>query len=143
MISIKITKSVPSVQTPVKATPGSAGFDVRAFGSFSLRKGETVLVSTGLFLEIPPGYEVQIRSRSGLALKGVTVANSPGTIDSDFRGELKVLMTSSQSDFSVENGDRIAQMVVSKLPEAVFVEVSSLTETDRAGGGFGSTGISS
>lgn len=104
---------------------------------------ERAIVKTGLFLELPIGYEAQIRPRSGLAAKkGITVLNSPGTIDADYRGELGVILVNLSSEvFTIENGDRIAQMVIAKHEQARWIEVEQLNETTRGSGGFGSTGV--
>lgn len=133
------------VLAPSYQSSGSSGMDVRAHLSESLviKPGRSVLVPTGLYLEIPSGYEVQIRSRSGLALKnGIMVLNSPGTIDSDYRGEIKViLMNLSSEDFVINNNDRIAQLVLSRYEKAELVLSDQLEETERGSGGFGSTGV--
>ncbi len=123
-------------------TAGAAGMDVRAAAACTLDPGERKLVPTGLALEIPEGFEVQVRPRSGLAFKhGVTVLNAPGTIDSDYRGEVGVLLINLGSDpFEVTAGERIAQLVVASVARAEVVEVAELSETVRAGGGFGHTG---
>ena len=129
---------------PEYATEESAGFDLRAKLSeeIKLQPMERQLVKTGLFLELPTRYEAQIRPRSGLALKkGITVLNAPGTIDSDYRGEIGVILINlSQEEFTIENGDRIAQMVISKYQKVDFVEVDQLENSARGDGGFGSTG---
>lgn len=129
---------------PAYATDGAAGADLRACLSepVCIPAHSAKLIPTGLFFEIPPGYEVQVRPRSGLALKNqVTVLNSPGTIDSDYRGELQViLMNHSDVDFVVTPGMRIAQMVVASCVQAQFVEAEALTTSDRGTGGFGHTG---
>ena len=131
---------------PQYATPGSAGMDLRAFleEPVSLQPGERQLVPTGLFLQIPEGYEGQVRPRSGLALKqGITCLNSPGTVDSDYRGEIKVILVNLSNEVQVlHSGDRIAQLVIQKVEKADMVIVDRLTETVRAAGGFGSTGKS-
>lgn len=133
---------------PRYETAGAAGADLRANlpdrGSVQLLPGARVLVATGLRLAVPDGYEVQIRPRSGLALKhGVTLPNSPGTIDSDYRGPLGVIvMNAGAEPFVIEHGMRIAQMVVAPVVRAVFDEVSELDDTARGAGGFGSTGAS-
>ncbi|SMX38948.1 dUTP diphosphatase [Maliponia aquimaris] len=130
---------------PLYATPGAAGADLRANlvdrGSVVLAPGARALVPTGLRLAIPEGYEVQVRPRSGLALKhGITLPNAPGTIDSDYRGPLGVIVMNAGAEaFVVSHGDRIAQMVVAPVIRAVFRE-GALTETARGDGGFGSTG---
>ena len=130
---------------PEYKTHGAAGADVCAFlkEDIVLKPLEHALVPTGLFFEIPEGYEIQVRPRSGLAFKnGVTVLNTPGTIDSDYRGELKVLLINFGSEaFSVKNGDRIAQIVVSPVTLGKFTKVESLSQTERGGKGFGSTGV--
>lgn len=131
--------------TPECATEGSAGFDVSAFLSedIVLKPGKRALISTGIYLAIPKGYECQVRSRSGLAIKyGITVLNSPGTIDSDYRGECKVILhNSGDEDFTIHNGDRIAQFVFAKAEKMVFEEAEELDKTERGDGGFGHTGI--
>jgi dUTP pyrophosphatase len=129
---------------PQYATVASAGFDVRANidAVMVLKPLERVLVPTGLFFEIPVGHEAQVRPRSGLAFKnGITVLNSPGTIDADYRGELKVLLINlSNEDFTINDGERIAQVVIAKHEQAEWVEVEQLMETARGDGGFGHTG---
>ena len=124
---------------------GAAGADVCAYLTerLLLKSGDRALVPTGLFFEIPEGFEIQVRPRSGLAFKnGVTVLNSPGTIDSDYRGELKVLLINlSKEDFTVCNGDRVAQIVVAPVTRATFEKSESLNATERGSGGFGSTGV--
>jgi len=130
---------------PSYGTIASAGVDLRANieESISLASLEKVVVPTGLFMEIPIGYEAQVRPRSGLAFKhGVTVLNSPGTIDADYRGEIKVILVNLSKDtFVIENGERIAQMVIAAHEQAEWVEVEELDNTDRGTGGFGSTGV--
>jgi dUTP pyrophosphatase len=129
---------------PAYETIGSAGLDIRAFieESITLKPFERKLVKTGLFLEIPIGYEAQVRPRSGFALKnGVTVLNSPGTIDADYRGEVGVILINlSQEKVEIHSGDRIAQLVFAKVEQAEWTEVETLSETERGQGGFGSTG---
>lgn len=131
-------------ELPAYETTASAGLDLRAFlpEKIVLRPLERALVRTGLFMEIPEGYEAQVRPRSGLALKhGITVLNSPGTIDADYRGEIGVILVNlSQEPFGIESGDRIAQMVFAKVEQAEWTETGSLSETSRGEGGFGSTG---
>ena len=144
MIEVKIQlrggASLPEYQSA-----GSAGADLRAMvpESVVLSPGRTVLVPTGIFLEIPEGYEAQIRPRSGLAIKhGITLLNSPGTIDSDYRGEIKIIMTNfGNEDFVIENGMRIGQMVFARVYKGKFTTVSELNVTDRNEGGFGHSGI--
>ncbi len=129
---------------PEYATIASAGLDLRANleEPVVLSSLERTIIPTGLFMEIPVGYEAQVRPRSGLAFKyGVSVLNSPGTIDADYRGEIKVILVNlSKDDFSIENGERIAQLVIAAHEQAEWKEVNELTETDRGAGGFGSTG---
>lgn len=130
---------------PSYATRQSAGMDLRANveGSIVLRPMQRMLIGTGLFIALPEGYEAQVRPRSGLALNsGVTVLNAPGTIDADYRGEVKVLLINlSESDFVINDGDRIAQMVVTRHDTAELVLADTLDETSRGDGGYGHTGI--
>ena len=129
---------------PAYETASSAGMDLRAFvdADVVLKPFERKLIPTGLYIELPDGYEAQIRPRSGLAIKsGITVLNSPGTIDADYRGEIKVILINlSQDDFTIKSGDRICQMVIAKHEKAEFVEVNEISETERGAGGFGHTG---
>ncbi|WP_448606302.1 dUTP diphosphatase [Paenimyroides ceti] len=130
---------------PSYETIASAGMDLRANISetITLQPMQRILVPTGLFLELPIGYEAQVRSRSGLALKkGISCLNSPGTIDADYRGEVGVILINlSNEAFVIEDGERIAQMIIAKHERAEWMEVSELTETERGAGGFGSTGV--
>ena len=130
---------------PHYATAGAAGMDIRANLSETviLKTLERRLIPTGIFLEIPEGYEVQVRPRSGLALKnGITCLNSPGTIDSDYRGEINVLLINlSNQPFTVNHNDRIAQMVVAKVEKGELILVQELNNTERSAGGFGHTGV--
>ena len=130
---------------PNYETIASAGMDMRANiqEPITIKSLERVMVPTGLFIELPIGYEAQVRPRSGLAAKnGVTCLNSPGTIDADYRGELKVILVNlSHEDFTINNGDRIAQMIIAKHERAEFIEVQELSTTERGAGGFGSTGV--
>jgi dUTP pyrophosphatase len=132
-------------EVPAYATVASAGMDLRAnlIEPVVLKPLERSLVATGLFIELPVGYEAQIRPRSGLAFKkGVTVLNSPGTIDADYRGEIKVLLVNlSNENFTVENGERIAQMIIAAHEKVEWEQVESLEETVRGAGGFGHTGV--
>lgn len=132
-------------QLPEYATPQSAGMDLRANieEPIILKPMQRMLVSTGLFMALPAGYEAQVRPRSGLALKhGITVLNTPGTIDADYRGEVKVLLVNfSDTDFVINDGERIAQMVIAKHETADFIEVEELDETERGAGGYGHTGV--
>ncbi len=142
-MNIKCVASQGAV-IPQYKTSGAAGADICALlsESVTIKKGCRAMIPTGLFFSIPEGYEIQVRPRSGLAAKnGVTVLNTPGTIDSDYRGEIKVILVNlGDEDFTVNNGDRIAQIVVAPVTIGVFEQVSSLDETERGAGGFGSTG---
>lgn len=130
---------------PEYKTSGAAGADVCAFLSESvvIKSGEFAMIPTGLSFAIPEGYEIQVRPRSGLAAKnGVTVLNTPGTIDSDYRGEVKVILINHGKDaFTVNNGDRIAQLIVAPVTQGVFEKTDELDSTERGEGGFGSTGV--
>ncbi len=149
MVAIRVIREEgadPSVPLPSYETSGAAGADVRANlpdgASIILEPGHRALVPTGLRIEIPQGYEVQVRPRSGLALKhGITLPNTPGTIDSDYRGPLGVIvMNAGQEPFEIKHGERIAQLIVAPVVQATFEGVEALSETDRGAGGFGSTG---
>jgi len=128
---------------PEYETSGSAGMDIRSAEALTIKPGERALVGTGFAFAITEGYEVQVRPRSGLAIKkGVSIPNSPGTIDSDYRGEIKaILINHGSDDFVIERGDRIAQIVVAPVQQAALVEVEDLNDTARGSGGFGSTGV--
>lgn len=151
-VVLKLTRTEgadPAIDLPFYETAGAAGADIRAnFGTDLREAGLTLspygraLIPTGLRLEIPQGFEVQVRPRSGLALKhGLTVANAPGTIDSDYRGELGVILINlGDQEFHISHGDRIAQMILAPVVQAVFTMVDEMSETDRGTGGFGSTG---
>lgn len=143
-VEVKFKKLHPDVQLPTFAHEGDSGMDVRAFidKDVSLYPGQSFMVPTGLSVEVPIGYEIQVRPRSGLAAKSdITVLNSPGTIDSRFRGECKVILINhSKKLFTIHPNDRIAQFVVCELPKVRIVEVDELSETDR-GAGFGSSGV--
>ncbi len=132
-------------QLPNYETLASAGMDLRANLSepITLNPLERAIVKTGLFIELPIGYEAQVRPRSGLAAKkGITVLNSPGTVDADYRGEIGVILVNlSNEPFVVENGERIAQLIIAKHERAVWIEADELTATSRGEGGFGSTGV--
>ena len=134
-----------SQQLPAYATPQSAGMDLRANieGPITLRPLERRIVPTGLYIALPEGYEAQVRPRSGLALKhGITVLYSPGTIDSDYRGEIGVLLINlSDTPFVINAGERIAQMVVARHEQAELIEVEELDDTERGAGGYGHTGV--
>lgn len=129
---------------PLYKTKNAAGADISAAEAAILKPGERRLISTGLALEIPPSYECQIRPRSGLALNhGITVLNAPGTVDSDYRGEIKVLLVNLGTEaFEVRKGDRIAQLIFASVPRPEFKKCASLTSTGRGTGGYGSTGKS-
>jgi dUTP pyrophosphatase len=170
-MTIKVKRLSPDVFLPEYATDGSSGLDVRAYITknnideiigenftrfFDIKKGlltklddkiilkplGRALIPTGLFVEIPCGFEIQVRPRSGLAIKhGITVLNTPGTIDSDYRGEIKVILfNTSSKNYIISHGDKISQLVVQKVERAEFVEVDELVDTVRSAGGFGSTG---
>jgi dUTP pyrophosphatase len=143
MVPVKIINK-SSHPLPSYQTSQSAGMDLRANNSepIVLKPLMRAIVPTGLFIELPEGYEAQIRPRSGLAAKkGIGLVNSPGTIDADYRGEIGVIVVNlSNQDFTIENGERIAQMVIAKHEVASWQEVESLNESDRGSGGFGSTG---
>ncbi len=130
---------------PAYASDGAAGMDVVAAESLTIRPGTRHAVATGFAMAIPAGYEVQVRPRSGLALKhGITCLNTPGTIDSDYRGEVKVILANlGDEPFEIKRGDRIAQLVPAPVQRASFAEVETLDETARGAGGFGSTGVAS
>lgn len=142
-IEIKIINN-SSNGLPEYATTGSSGMDIRASldSPKTLQPMERALIPTGLFMEIPQGYEVQVRPRSGLAIKqGITCLNTPGTIDADYRGEIKVILINlSQQEQIIHHGDRIAQLVVQKVEQAVWKTVDELEATERSAGGFGHTG---
>lgn len=144
MIQIKVINKGHQ-QLPAYATSQSAGMDLRANleASIVLKPMERKLVPTGLFIALPEGFEAQVRPRSGLALKhGITVLNTPGTIDADYRGEVMVLLVNfSQEEFVIRDGERIAQMVIARHEQGHFVEVEELDETERGTGGYGHTGV--
>lgn len=148
MVSVLLQRLPHGADLPLPAyeTEGAAGLDLRAAiaEGFSLAPGERALVPTGLSMQLPEGFEGQVRPRSGLAVKhGVTVLNAPGTIDSDYRGEVKVpLINLGQEPFAIARGDRIAQMVIAPVTRAILTEVAGLDATARGAGGFGSTGVS-
>lgn len=130
---------------PAYETINSAGMDLRAYlpeGPIVMKPMQRVLVPTGLFMEIPEGYEGQVRPRSGLAIKnGITVLNTPGTIDADYRGEVKIILINlSDADFTINSGDRVAQIIFAKCEQMEVINVETLSETERGAGGFGHTG---
>jgi dUTP pyrophosphatase len=142
-IPIKIQLLTPTAQLPTYAHPGDAGADIYATENCEILPGKWLAVATGLAAEIPAGYELQIRPRSGLALKkGITVLNAPGTIDAGYRGEIKVILINHGSDtFMISTGDKIAQMIVATVLSGEFTAVAALGNSDRGSGGFGSTGV--
>ena len=132
-------------ELPHYETTSSAGMDLKAnlFDTITLKPLERAIVKTGLFIALPQGYEAQVRPRSGLAIKkGITVLNAPGTIDADYRGEIGIILINlSNENFTIKDGDRVAQLVIAKYSQAKWVEVEVLEETKRGTGGFGSTGV--
>ncbi|MCR4953199.1 MAG: dUTP diphosphatase [Treponema sp.] len=132
-------------EVPVYKTDGAAGADICAFlkSDVVILPGKFAMIPTGLYFEIPQGYEIQVRPRSGLAAKnGITVLNTPGTIDSDYRGELRVILINlGETDFVIKNKDRIAQIIIASVTQADFVISNELSKTERGEGGFGSTGV--
>lgn len=143
-VCVKIVAEKGAV-IPQYKTKGAAGADVCALLSepVVIKSGKSAMIPTGLFVEIPEGYEIQVRPRSGLAAKnGITVLNTPGTIDSDYRGELKIILINlGEKDFIINSGDRIAQIVVAPVIQAEFLKTDSLSQTERGSLGFGSTGV--
>ena len=141
-MKIQVKRLDPDLPLPTYATAGAAGLDLRAAENATLKPLHRLLMPTGMAIALPLGYEAQVRPRSGLAVKhGVTVLNAPGTIDSDYRGEIKVpLINLGTEDFVIMRGDRIAQMVVAPVVQAELVELVELDETNRAAAGFGSSG---
>jgi dUTP pyrophosphatase len=142
-IAVKRLDHAGDLPLPSYETSGSAGMDIRAAEELTIAPGKRGLAGTGFAFAIPAGYEIQVRPRSGLALKkGISIPNTPGTIDSDYRGELKVILINhGEDDFIVQRGDRIAQIVVAPVQRGNLVETDSLDDTTRGSGGFGSTGI--
>ena len=145
MTAVKITRLAngENLPLPTYETAGAAGMDLRAAEDMVLKPGARFLMPTGFAIALPDHYEAQVRPRSGLAVKhGVTVLNSPGTIDSDYRGEIKVpLINHGTADFIIKRGDRIAQMIVSAVARAILQEVAGLDDTARGDNGFGSSGV--
>ena len=141
---IRFKKLVPEAQIPNYQSRGAAGFDFNSVADVTLKKGEVALVPTGLSVEVPHGYELQVRARSGLsAKKGVFLVNGIGTIDCDYRGEIKVILsTCSDEPVELKSGDRIAQGVIAEAKQFEIEEVAELSDTVRGAGGFGSTGLS-
>jgi dUTP pyrophosphatase len=142
---LRIAKKDPRIPLPRYESEGASGLDIRAFpgADLAIPPLGRARIPTGLFLEIPPGFEAQVRPRSGLAARsGLTVLNSPGTIDSDYRGELEIIVINLGSEpFTVQNGDRIAQLVIGPVCRASILETEALSSTKRGSGGFGSTGV--
>lgn len=145
MIRVKVRAESPSIALPQYMTPGSSGCDVCAFveAPVTMEPLARVAIPTGLFFEIPTGFEIQVRPRSGLSFKqGITVVNAPGTIDSDYRGELKILLVNlSKETVTIKNGDRIAQLVLQKVERVEWEMARTLEASERGVGGFGSTGV--
>lgn len=143
-VHIRRLPAARDLPLPAQASPGSAGFDLRAAvdGELVLRPGERLLVPTGVVLEIPPGWEGQVRPRSGLALRhGLSIVNAPGTIDSDYRGEVGVILINlGDAPCTLKRGDRIAQLVISRVEPVEWEEADTLEDSHRGDGGFGSTG---
>ncbi len=141
-VAVKRLPHGHGLDLPAYATDGAAGMDVVSAESITIQPGARHAVATGLALAIPPGFEIQVRPRSGLALKhGISVPNAPGTIDSDYRGELKVILINHGAEpFAIQRGDRVAQLVLAPVTRASWLEVEELDETVRGEGGFGSTG---
>lgn len=141
-MTLRFRKVHPDAVLPAYAHPSDAGMDVRSVADLTIRPGSRALVPTGLVVLLPPGYEAQVRPRSGLALKGgVTVLNAPGTIDAGYRGEIGVILVNlGEADFQVAKGDKIAQLVIAPVTRPEIIETTEVDETDRGAGGFGSTG---
>lgn len=142
-MTLAFKKIHPDAVLPAYAHPSDAGMDLRSVADIVIAPGKRALVPTGLVMLLPPGYEAQVRPRSGLALKhGVTVLNTPGTIDSGYRGEVGVILANfGDADFQVKKGDKIAQAVIAPVTQPEIVETDIVDETDRGEGGFGSTGV--
>ena len=142
-MTLRFRKVHPDAVLPSYAHPSDAGMDVRSVEDLTIAPGKRALVHTGLVMLLPPKYEAQVRPRSGLALKsGVTVLNTPGTIDSGYRGEVGVILANfGDADFPVKKGDKIAQIVIAPVTQPEIVETTEVDETDRGAGGFGSTGV--
>ncbi len=142
-VQVRVKRLNPDAKIPKAAKAGDVAFDLYSVIDHKIKPGERYAVPTGIAVEIPPGYEGQVRPRSGLALKeGITVLNTPGTIDSGYRGEVKTIMINhSDVSFQITKGMRISQLAIRPVPEVTFIEVDDLSDTDRGEGGFGSTGI--
>lgn len=142
MTCVLVQRLTDDAHFPTKATTGSSGYDLYSAEDVAIFAGSTALVKTDIAIELPEGYEAQVRSRSGLASRGITVANSPGTVDADYRGPVGVLIRNSGGiHFHIKKGDRIAQMIIQQVPSITLVEVTELSNTDRGAGGFGSSGV--
>ncbi|MFW9770523.1 MAG: dUTP diphosphatase [Candidatus Thorarchaeota archaeon] len=141
-VKVRVKRLSPDAQIPKAAKEGDVAFDLCSVIDYELRPGERFAVPTGIAVEIPPGYEGQVRPRSGLALKeGITVLNTPGTIDSGYRGEVKTIMINHNDEvFKITKGMRISQLAIRPVPDVEFVEVEDLSDTERGEEGFGSTG---
>ena len=142
-MTVRFKRLCPDAVLPAYAHPGDAGMDIRSVDDLEIAPGARALVHTGLVMILPPGWEAQVRPRSGLALKhGVTVLNTPGTIDAGYRGEVGVILANlGDAPFAVKKGDRIAQVVIAPVTTAAIEETDVVDDTDRGGGGFGSTGV--
>ena len=145
VVELPVKVNYPDARIPTYATEGSAGLDLYAVEDVVLHSNTPTLVKTGISIAVPKGYEAQVRPRSGLALKGIMVVNSPGTIDSDYRGEIGVILmlingANALGFYEIKKGDRIAQLVINKIPKVAIIYTECLTETERGIGGFGSTG---
>ena len=141
MVMVRFVKLHSEIKAPRMMTEGSSGFDIEASDDVTLWPSKSEVIPTGIRVEIPSGYELQIRPRSSLAGKGIYVANSPGTIDSDYRGIIGIILVwMGQGPYNIKKGDRIAQLVLQSVPSMKLVEVGELTPTTRGEGGYGSTG---
>ena len=143
IVEIRVKRLNPDAKIPKAAKKGDVAFDLYSVIDYEIKPGERYAVPTGIAVEVPMGYEGQVRPRSGLALKeGLTVLNTPGTIDSGYRGEVKTIMINhGDSSFQITKGMRISQLAIRPVPEVTFIEVDELSDTDRGDGGFGSTGV--
>jgi len=140
-LTVKLCRLHPDAELPSRGSPQAAGWDITSTISVTIPQGDCRLVDTGWAVELPEGWECQVRSRSGLAGKGITVANSPGTVDADYRGEISVLLhNASNRPYLLKKGDRIAQLVFARVPTVTLEVVSALSRTSRGANGFGSTG---
>ena len=142
-VEIRVKRLNPEARIPKAAKKGDVAFDLYSVIDYEIKSGERYAVPTGIAVEIPVGYEGQVRPRSGLAMKeGLSVLNSPGTIDSGYRGEVKtIIINQGDTSFQITKGMRISQLAIRPVPEVTFIEVDELSDTDRGEGGFGSTGV--